>query len=364
MSKNKELINLLKKIKYKSVSKQDMKYNKVFKEYSIDSLIEHNAFANKIRKKWEDSDSYNNSNSKVRTTNDKLKQIINSNKNASKIQDIFFKTFDKEPLFKKIIKKENEKSKKKINSNDISEKIKIMLENRKKFNVSNTFLKRRKEENNRCPPLCLYSPKYNYIYKHVPGFHFHNEIKTKRKKIIIQDKDNTNKSKESINVEKNKSIYSFKKINNSLTPLHLSNNRSHISFISNSFKNKSKETEENKNFSFNKFQKNFFLSQQCSPVNNEMENKVQFDYSPKYIKKNILIPNFDKMMPRFEKPKKSSLKSNADYSPNYNAVFSGVLNNKPIDYEKRRKYKNLKKIITIYNPTAEYLLFPQLNPKE
>lgn len=359
MSTNQDLINLLKKIKYTSISNQDMKYNKVFKEYSIDSLIEHNNFANKIRKKWDDNDSFNGVNSKVITTNDKLKQIISSNKNASKIQDLFFKTFDKEPLFKKIIKKENEKSKKKISPNNISEKIKMMMENRKKFNVSNTFLKRRKEENNRCPPLCLYTPKYNYIYKHIPGFSFHNEKAPKRKKIIIQNKENLNKSKESDNISKNKSI-SYKKINSSLTPLHISNNRSHISFSNNSIINKSKETEESKNFSFNR---QFFLSQQGSPMNSELESKIRFDYSPKYIEKNILVPNFDKMMPRFEKPKKSKHLLNADYSPNYNAIFSGVLNNNPIDYEKRRKYYNLKKIITIYNPREEYLLFPELNIK-
>ena len=357
MSNNQDLINLLKKIKYTSISNQDMKYNKVFKDCSIDSLIERNNFANDVRKKWDDSEC-NNVYSKVRTTNDKLKQIINSNKNASKIQDIFFKTFDKEPLFKKIIKKENDKSKKKISPNNISEKIKIMMENRKKFNVSNTFLKRRKEENTRCPPICLYSPKYNYIYKHVPGFNFHNDKKSKKKKIIIQNKENLNKSQESNNINKNKSI-SFLTNISSHTPLHISNNKSHISFKNKNFKNK--ETEESKNISFNK---QFFISQQCSPISTEKESKIKFDYSPKYIVKNSFVPNFDKMMPRFEKPKKSKYLSNADYSPNYNAIFSGVLNNKPIDFEKRKKHYHLKKIITIYNPTSEYLLFPQLNPKE
>ena len=53
--------------------------------------------------------------------------------------------------------------------------------------------------------------------------------------------------------------------------------------------------------------------------------------------------------------------SNADYTPNYNAVFLNVVDNKPIDYEKRKKHYYLKKIITNYNPNTEYALFPELN---
>ena len=77
-------------------------------------------------------------------------------------------------------------------------------------------------------------------------------------------------------------------------------------------------------------------------------------------KKNILVPNFDKMISRNLKFPKSCI-SNEIYFPNYDAIFSGVLNNKPIDYEYRKKTSFLKKIICIYNPTSEYKLFPELN---
>ena len=107
MSRNNDLIRLLKKIKHISISKEDMKYNKIFKDNSIDSVINYNEFSNEVRKKWmNESDNNVRAKGKSLSTNDKLKQIINSNRNAYKIKEIFFKTFDKEPLFKNIIKKE------------------------------------------------------------------------------------------------------------------------------------------------------------------------------------------------------------------------------------------------------------------
>ena len=380
MSKNKDLVNLLRNIKYTSVSKIDMKYNKIFKEYNIENIIEHNNFANQVRKKWSNNNE-SNTKMKIITTNDKLKQIINTNKNASKIQELFFKTFDKEPIFKKINKKD--KTKDKLNSKEISSKIKNIIENRKKFNISNTFLKRRKEENNRSPPICLYTPKYNYIYKHTPGFNFekvisrkkdiqkNNELNLLSSDIINISKD-TNNNNSSINEFNSKKKYiinskSNKNIKTSLSPIHLSHKRSHISLLSDFNKNKrKKENEENKNhINFNKNQNNFFLSQQIYPMNDENENKLQDDYTPKLIEKNVLVPNFDKMLPRFtEKTKKANQLLNIDYSPNYNAIYCNVLNNNPIDYKKRKKYYKFKKIITIYNPTSEYLLFPELNLKE
>lgn len=376
MSKNKDLIKLLSNIKYKSFSKIDKKYNKIFKEYNIDNLIYHNNFADEVRKKWSNNYNTPTSGSKIRTTNEKLKQIINSNKNASKIQDIFFKTFDKEPLYKKIIKKENSNEKLiniKYNSNSLSTKINKIIENRKKFNISNTFLKRRHEENNRQPPICLYNPKYNYIYKHVPGFNFQNEKRLSRKKNINLDqieKSNLTKEFNNTNVDRNTNKINNNIINsksvNSLTPIHISNNKSYISFIGLNNKDKNKEIEENKNITSNKKSSyNFFLSQQGAPSSRELHNKIKLDYSPKMIEKNVLVPNFDKMIPRFgEKSKKYTNLTNLDYSPNYDAIFSHVLNNNPIDYERRRKFYYLKKIISTYNPTSEYLLFPELNIKE
>ena len=120
--------------------------------------------------------------------------------------------------------------------------------------------------------------------------------------------------------------------------------------------------------SVNKNQENIFLSQlniipQSKNIidNNEKEKFLQFNYTPKMIEKNIPVPIFSKMSQRFNYKIEKGHISNADYTPNYNAIFSNVVDNKPIDYEKRRKHYYLKKIITNYNPNTEYVLFPELN---
>ena len=104
MATNKAFLKFLKDIQYSSVSNINLKYNKVFKEYSIDTLIERNKFENSLQKKWLIEEE-NKTKSKFITTNDKLKQIINAHKNIYKIQEAFFKTFDKEPLFNILYKK-------------------------------------------------------------------------------------------------------------------------------------------------------------------------------------------------------------------------------------------------------------------
>ena len=136
MSNNKDFIKFLKNIQYSSVSNINLKYNKVFKEFSVDTLIERNRFENTMQKKWIIEEE-NKTKSKFITTNDKLKQIINSHKNIYEIQQQFFKTFDKEPLFKKLINKEHAKEKLlkkslKAKSNKIGEKMKNFLKMKEK----------------------------------------------------------------------------------------------------------------------------------------------------------------------------------------------------------------------------------------
>ena len=92
MSRNNDLIRLLKTIKHTSISKEGMKYNRIFKDNSIDSVINSNEFASEVRKKWmSESENHLKAKGKYLSTNDKLKQIINSNRNAYKIKEIFFK---------------------------------------------------------------------------------------------------------------------------------------------------------------------------------------------------------------------------------------------------------------------------------
>ena len=382
MSRNTNLIRLLKTIKHTSISKEDMKYNTIFKDNSIDSMINYNEFANEVRKKWmSESDNNFKAKSKYLSTNDKLKQIINTNRNAYKIKEMFFKTFNKEPLFKYIKKNNNIKELMAKNNKSLSPKIKNIIEKKKKFKVNNSFLKKRHEENNRQPPLCLYTPKYNYIYKHSPVFYFHNDKTTSRKNIILKKnkvennyinnihnetkKENENCFEYDNNLKKNKftNSKSLNIINHSLTPIYLSKIKSYISYNNtnqkieniktNKYKKKLISLKKQHN---NNQNKNYILKEKL-----KNKNKLKFNYSTKVSKKNILVPNFDKMIPRDLTKSGKTFISNEIYFPNYDAIFSGVLNNKPIDYEYRKKSSNLKKIICIYNPTSEYQLFPELN---
>ena len=66
--------------------------------------MERNKFKNSIQRKWVIEEE-NKTKSKIITTNDKLKQIINSHKDIYEIQQTFFKTFDK--VIKKIKLKTN-----------------------------------------------------------------------------------------------------------------------------------------------------------------------------------------------------------------------------------------------------------------
>jgi len=364
MSRNTDLITLLKTIKHISISKEGIKYNRIFKGNSIDSVINYNEFANEVRKKWKSEPDNNlKGKGKYLSTNEKLKQIINSNRNAYKIKERFFKTFDKEPLFKYIIKENNVKEIMEKNNKFLSPKIKSIIEKRKKFKVNNSFLKKRHEENNRQPPLCLYTPKYNYIYKHSPIFYFHNSKTTSRKNNIFKKnkvkiyfnndketkKENENDIGNDNSLKKNKFTYSNSQniINHSLTPLY-SKIKPYISY-SNDNINKNENKKTNNKISVKK------------ENNNSNKNKIKFNYSTKLVNKNVLVPNFDKMIPRDLKKSRKFYFSNEIYFPNYDAIFSGGINNKTIDYEYRKKSSNLKKIICIYNPTSEYQLFPELN---
>ena len=373
MSNTKDFIEFLKKIQYSSVSNINMKYNKVFKEFSLDTLMERNKFKNSIQKKWMIEEE-NKTKSKFITTNDKLKQIINSHKGIYQIQEAFFKTFDKEPLFKKLVNKENGNEKLirntfKTKSNKSADKLNNLKKIKDKEREKNEeFYKRRREENNRKPPLGLYNPRYNYIEKHIPSFNFHNEPTIQKQTISTQKiQDNQNNSTTIKNSSRNNS--SINSLNQSLTPNYKNKYTPDIfSSIDVNKENNRLNKYKIKLLSVNKNQENIFLSQlniipQSKNIidNNEKEKFLQFNYTPKMIEKNIPVPIFSKMSQRFNYKIEKGHISNADYPPNYNAIFSNVVDNKPIDYEKRRKHYYLKKIITNYNPNTEYVLFPELN---
>lgn len=392
MSSNRAFLKFLQNIQYSSVSNQNLKYNKVFKEYSVDTLIERNDFKNTLQQKWL-LEEENKTDSKLITTNDKLKQIINSNKNLYKIQQAFFKTFDKEPIFNKFFnkeKKDENQSNKFINkkSNKSASKIYSLMKMKQTERQKNPeFYKRRWEEINRKPPLGLYNPKYNYIEKHIPGFNFHIEPTISRKtisfkkfiepkkdkKAIINNSKSNSKNNSKIN-SKNNSTINNNSSNYSTTPA----NKSKKIYEFKSSMDANKRTGRNNNnryklgyFPLKKNQENVFLSQINSFSQNktsldssdkDKEKVLHFNYTPNMISKNIPVPIFSKMTERFgNKNINKGHITNADYSPNYNAIYINPVNLKPIDYEKRKKKNYLKKIITNYNQIKEYELFPELN---
>ena len=77
--------------------------------------------------------------------------------------------------------------------------------------------------------------------------------------------------------------------------------------------------------------------------------------------KKIISTDFKKMLPRFPQKKNLERITNFNYSPNYNSILTGIINFKPINILMKQKFNKLRKIITIYNPPKEYILFPELN---
>ena len=370
MSYNREFINFLRNIEYPSVSNINLKYNKVFKEYSIEALVERDKFKNSIRKKWRIEED-NKTKAKTITTSDKLKQIINSHKEIYEIQEAFFKAFDKEPLFKKLVNKPKKTNGKFIKnfiskSNRSEDKLNTLM--KIKTNISkkeDSFYKRRLEENNRKPPLGLYNPRYNYIEKHIPSFNFHKEPSNSKKTISNQTLPEIEKEQPKSPIN-NSSTNSVNSIFQPLTPEIKMKNNFDFSLIDS---NKSRNSKKNKykflSLNTNKNRDNVFISQlnlsSKEKTDNNKNEKIPFNYTPKIIEKNIPVPIFNKMSKRFKIFNKSGINPNLDYSPNYNAIFSNAINFQPIDYEKKRKYNYLKKLITNYHPNTEYELFPPLN---
>lgn len=373
-----QLIQSLRKIKCNPYSQTGNKFNKVFRDNCIESLVNHCNYVNRMHKKWSRE---KNINLNKATTNEKLNQIINKNKQAMKFKEFLYKTFNQESLLTNIlINKSREISEKRKNlekskndqegntSDGIVENIRNIINKREKFKVNKLFLTRKHEENNRHPPLCLYTPKYDVISKHSPCVNIEKQ------------------SKKNMEIDFNE-IRKRKKYNNSflLTPIYEKKRRQSLlssfsseksNIISNLNQNKNEfksrnygnliEENQNQNLIMNK--KNIFLSQQDNIKNSKNDNKINKKFfellplSPKLVEKKIPVPNFAKMLSRNKKIRSTQRGvSDASYSPNYNAIFLDVVDNKPIDYELRKKKYSLKKILGDYNPTKDYVLFPVLN---
>ena len=226
----------------KSFSRVDNSYMQLFKhkrkltklngDYKIKELIigkKNNLKTIEIKKIYFD------------TTSTKLDQIISKlQKSNSFITQQFFEDSNLQleneelrermkVLLKRRKAKENiekiEKEKQKCQINSAKEAIEHMLYFSKKYAVDKEFIRINNEQNNKCPPICRYTPSLSYISKHIPvvyfGYHNKNNsyniddgnIRTKTlknfkkfKNLNINDTNNTleegkknNNSQESIN---------------------------------------------------------------------------------------------------------------------------------------------------------------------
>ena len=372
-----KFIQTLKKIKHNPYSQAGNKYSKVFKYSCIESLVNRYNFAQLMHKKWSQE---KNMDLNKPTTNDKLNQIINKDKQAIKYKKFLYNTFNQESLLTSILIK---KSKEIMEKNKIrqeenkkrgkNENIQKIINGRNKYKINDLFLTRIREENNRHPPICLYTPKYDVISKHISSVN----IEKQSKKNLEIDLNEIHKNKKYNYSFSLSPIYKNEKNNQSiLSPISSEKSKINLSIIKNNNLNKSRnyknllDESENKNQNSTIEKNQFFLSQQNNnESNNKNNNKINKKFfkllplSPKVIEKKIPAPNFAKMLSRNKTVKTHKHKRllNDSYSPNYNAIFLDVVDYKPVDYELKKKKYNLIKILGDFNPTKDYKLFPVLN---
>jgi hypothetical protein len=394
----------------KSFSRVDNSYMQLFKhkrkltklngDYKIKDLItgkKNNLKTIEIKKTYFD------------TTSTKLDQIISKlQKSNSFITQQFFEDSNLQleneelrermkVLLKRRKAKENiekiEKEKQKCQINSAKEAIEHMLYFSKKYAVDKEFIRINNEQNNKCPPICRYTPSLSYISKHIPvvyfGYHNKNNsdniddgnIRTKTlknfkkfKSLNINDTNNTleegkknNNSQESINnsieetANKNKN-----KINN---VDNYTKKRNKIKIIKKIMLNKQKEPN-----LLNKIMKKIDKKQSKNKNNSKLKTisndvtvhktiKKNIIPSHSIIKYNISVPLFSKMTSRakngFTKIKNKNM---ADYTPNYDAIYPSNYKHDINTNEnfKKKKYR-LRKILGSYNIGEEYILLPVLN---
>ena len=375
-----KLIQSLRKIKYNPYSQTGNKFNRIFKDNCIESFVNHCDYVQRMHKKWSRE---NDINSNKVSTNEKLNQLINKSKRAIRYKEFLYKTFNQESLLTNILinksrefsernkhLEKNKNDQEENNNEGVTQNIQKMINKRNKFQINKLFLTRKHEENNRNPPVCLYTPKYDYITKHSPCVN----IEKQSKKNLEIDSNEIRKRKINDNSFSLTPIYENKKRRQTfLSSFSSENSKIILSLIRNKSQIKSRNyeyyIEENEDRNVNLIIKNkdFFLSQQGNKEINKNNkiNKNNFELSPlfpKLVEKKIPVPNFAKMLSR-NKTMKSTQRgiSDANYSPNYNAIFLDVVDNRPVDYELRKKKYNLKKILGDFNPTKDYILFPILN---
>ena len=403
----------------KSFSKADNAYIQLFKpnvkliniagQYKIGELMKN--------KKHKKSDLDKNIDSTSAKLNLIIKDIQKSNSYITKqfYEDIKIQNENEDlrqrmqMLYqKRQLRERNENKEEKVTKNKniygTQDAIKHMLFMAKKYAVDKELARIKTEQNKKSPPICKYSPKLNYISKHIPvaDFGYHNNREKEKigennkniRNYLIEENKNISKYKihnrndEKLNQTDNLLITennNSKSINNSKTKSinsSMSNKIQNIKIIKNIFKQpinlkkeKGKETknnsliykttikvekESNKLNNDSTSGKNTFIAKRNSIFKRNIPKNLKLIQNK--IKYNVSVPIFNKMTSRENKHHRDNKnQTHIDYNPNYDAIF-------PCNYKyniikeklKKKKYK-LRKILGSYNTKGEYVLLPILN---
>lgn len=197
----------------------------------------------------------------------------------------------------------------------------------KKFEINPQYLKYIKNQKNKVPPSLKYNPNYEAIDPHVPL-------------VKLQPLKKKNERSKSVDTSlAKKRIKEKKPINNkSVLKNIVGNNSIHI-------------------MSFDKYSSR-----------NDMIKKPYGTTSldPNKMSRNISVPNFKKMISRFDNNSKTSqqLPNLINYSPNYNAIYHNNLGYKKENQDLCRKKAMIKKLWGSFVVPTEYLVVPSMNAQK
>ena len=198
----------------------------------------------------------------------------------------------------------------------------------KKFEINPQYLKYIQSQKNKIPPSCKYNPNYEAIAPHVPLVKL-QPLKTKGERSKSVDTSLVkNRIKEKKPPIHNRSVLKNVKRKNSI----------HV-------------------MSFDKYSSR-----------NDMIKKPYGNTSldPNKMSRNISVPNFKKMISRFDKNSKTSQKlpNLINYSPNYNAIYHNNLGYRKENQDLCRKKAMIKKLWGSFVVPTEYLVVPSMNDQK
>ena len=354
----------------KGFSDTDNKYVQILKRRPIINRNNSSSNLNKLN-----SSKFNliNLEKPVIPTTQKLNQIIqNLELNKKGLRKKFFLNVNpqneifhlklKELIQKKNIIEEKKKVYNKVERLDgIKESIKRLIRFKAKYALDESIVKLKIQENNKSPPICRYNPNLEAIRKHVPSPYFEKHNSSN----LIKLKNEKERKKE---IEK-EDIY-----NNEEEPEEYDD----INYNNNKIRNFSNDIISINSYNYKNYRNN---RRNNSDLVNSYDNRINYDKkythlrvpihqsnsmeisspNPKRIKNNISVPIFNKMLSRDKFNYLHNHYYLADYTPNYDAIYSNAYKYKFIDIRLKNKKNKLRKIISCSNPGEEYLLLPVLN---